>query len=193
LYPPQDGPEIDRRLFGELRAAARNALGMPSASCWCSQTLRATELVVGALDSGSDKEFDLLGIAKAVKILSETLLECWNRYRSARAIDTSVSYKTAFEGITLLEKLQVAQQNNSVSAETAESLRRTIVKSIGDLFSNGVYTDAMEGQAIVVPSALPVERRKLLTHTASGGNRDSEEDPVPADDEDTAALDEQPV
>jgi hypothetical protein len=126
--------------------------------------LPPSELVVGSMDSGSDKEFDLLGIAKAIKILSDTLLECWNRYRSAKAWDTSVSYKTALEGISVLEKLQHAQKNNSVSAETAESLRRTIVKSIDDLFSNGVYTDGMEAQPNIIPSALPVERRKLLTH-----------------------------
>jgi hypothetical protein len=113
-----------------------------------------------------------LGIAKAVKILSETLLECWNRYRSAKATDTSVSFKTALEGISVLEKLQLAQQNSSVSAETAESLRRTIVKSTGDLFSNGVYTEAMEGQPNIVPSALPVERRKLLTHHSPDGKKD---------------------
>jgi hypothetical protein len=150
--------------------------------------LPPSELVVGALDSGSDKEFDLFGFAKAVKILSDTLLECWNRYRSAKAIDTGVSYKTAIEGIAVLEKLQLAHQNNSVSAETAESLRRTIVKSINDLFSNGVYTDVMEEQTNVVPSALPIERRKLLTHRASNEKRDDSARP---DDSDLHKIDEE--
>ena len=149
--------------------------------------LPPNELVVGALDSGSDKEFDLLGIAKAVKILSETLLEGWNRCRSAKATDASVSYKTALEGISVLEKLRIAEQSNSISAESAESLRRTIVKSIDDLFSNGVYTEVMEGQPNIVPSALPVERRKLLTHHVSDGKKD---DLAPADHNDIGKPDD---
>ncbi len=133
-----------------------------------------SELVVGALDSGSDKEFDILGIAKAVKILSDMLLEAWNRYRTAKAADTSVSYKTALEGISLLEKLHAAESKQSISREAAESLRRTIVKSIDSLFSNGVYTDAMEDQPNIVPSVLPVERRRLLTHNVSDLTKDSD-------------------
>jgi hypothetical protein len=161
-------PSLTVKHFGQIMESIENLHN----AITTIYDLPPSELVVGALDSGSDKEFDLLGIAKAVKILSETLLEGWNRYRSAKATDTSVSYKTALEGITVLEKLQLAQQNNSLSAETAESLRRTIVKSIDDLFSNGVYTDAMEGQTNIVPSALPVERRKLLTHVSDSKKDD---------------------
>jgi hypothetical protein len=156
-------PSVTVKHFSEILKAIDNLYG----AIETIYELPQADLVVGAMDSGSDKELDIFGIAKAVKILSDTLLECWNRYRTAKALDTSVTYKTAVEGIGLLEKLRAAEGKQSISPEAAESLRRTIVKSIDDLFSNGVYTDAMEGQPNLVPSSLPVERRRLLTHSAS--------------------------
>jgi hypothetical protein len=128
------------------------------------ENLKHSDLVVASLDSGSDKEFDLLGIASAVKKLSETLLEVWNRIQSAKAVKAKVNYGAACEGIAVLVKLHAAEKNNAIPKEQAESIRRTITSSIAELFENGVYTDAMEGQIVPPPSALPIDRRKLLTH-----------------------------
>jgi hypothetical protein len=130
--------------------------------------LTHTDLVVASLDSGSDKEFDLLGIASAVEKLSQTLLEVWNRIQSVKAVKAKVNYAAACDGIEVLVKLHAAESSNAIPKEQAETIRRTIVGSITTLFENGVYTEAMEGQVIPAPSALPIERRKLLTHQTSG-------------------------
>ncbi|MFT0879758.1 hypothetical protein VRZ08_24560 [Rhodopseudomonas sp. G2_2311] len=119
-------------------------------------------LIVGSLDSGSDKEFDVIGLAKGIKVVSETLLECWQRISNAKALKTSMNIKVACDSIDALQKLKAAQDNDSLSAEEAETLRRTILSSVETLFENGVYTEAMETQVAIIPSSLPVERKKLI-------------------------------
>ncbi|WP_027569953.1 hypothetical protein [Bradyrhizobium sp. URHA0013] len=143
-----------------------------------------SDLVVASLDSGSDKEFDLLGVAAAVRKLSETLLEVWSRIQSARATKAKVNYGAACEGIAVLVKLNAAEKSNAIPKDQAESIRRTIISSITHLFENGVYTEAMEAQVNPLPSALPVDRRKLLTH------QPSESAPLEAPDEGSASNEE---
>ncbi len=126
--------------------------------------LDATELVVGALDAGSDKSFDVIGVAGAITKLSDLLLQAWDKVRFARALKTTSNFKAALEGLTFLEHLKHTAENGGVSAEEAEKLRRTAVNCISNLFSAGVYTFQMETQPVVKPSQLPVERRKQITH-----------------------------
>jgi hypothetical protein len=122
------------------------------------------ELVVGALDSGSDKSLDVIGVATAVSKLKELLLESWDRLRFAHASKVSVSIKTAGDGLSLLTQLSAAVKAGTISAAEGEKLRRTVLKSIDELFNSGVYTTDMEIAIPVKPSELPAERRKLIEH-----------------------------
>jgi hypothetical protein len=166
-------------------AGILRSIGELHSSIETVEQYKHTELIVASLDSGSDKEFDLLGIASSVKKLSETLLEVWNRIQAAKATKAKVNYASACEGIAVLVKLNAAEKSNAIPREQAESIRRTIVGSINELFENGVYTAEMENQNIPVPSALPIDRRKLLTHQDKHSMREEtspDDDIVSADE-----------
>lgn len=123
-----------------------------------------SELIVGALDSGSDKSLDVIGIAEAISKLSDLLLQAWDRARYARSSKTSASIKTVSDGIALITQISSAVSSGAINAAEGEKLRRTVFKSLEDLFSNGVYTAAMEADVLPRPSQLPVERQKLIEH-----------------------------
>jgi len=142
----------------------------------------SSDLIVAALDSGSDKSLDLVGAAAAVEKLSTFLLEAWDRIRYARTGKLRASIKTASEGLTLLNELKATQEKGAVSAEEAEKLKRVLLKSVDDLFLKGVYTSDMEQSVPLQPSALEFQRTKLLTHYG-------EHDPSPPSDESTKEID----
>jgi hypothetical protein len=123
-----------------------------------------SDLVVAALDSGSEKSLDLVGVATAVDKLTAFLLEAWDRVRFARTSKMRASIKTASEGLAVLNELKAAQEKGAISAEEAEKLKRTVLKSVEDLFSKGVYIPEMEESIPVRPSEIPYQRTKLLTH-----------------------------
>jgi hypothetical protein len=90
-----------------------------------------SELVVGALDSGSDKSIDIIGVAAAIAKLSELLLQSWDRVRFGRTAKMSASIKTASDGLTLLTQVASAVSAGTITNAEGEKLRRTVVKSIG--------------------------------------------------------------
>jgi len=147
--------------------------------------LENSELVVGSLDSGSDKSIDIIGVASGIAKLSDLLLQSWDRVRFARSAKTAASIKTASDGLTLLTQVNTAAEKGAITAEEAEKLRRTVIKSIDDLFHNGVYTRTMEESRPIQPSQLPVERRKLITHFSGDHPKTvttEESDSIPEDE-----------
>lgn len=118
--------------------------------------------------SGSDKSIDFIGLAAAIDKLSNAILQSWDRVRFAKSAKTSASIKTASEGILLISQIATATEHGAMTPEEAEKMRRTVIKSIDDLFANGVYTKAMETVPPFQPDQLIVERRKLITHYGSG-------------------------
>lgn len=123
-----------------------------------------SELVVAALDSGSEKSIDVAGIASAIDKLSGFLLEAWDRIRFARSSKVRVSIKAASEGLTLLNELSAAREKGSISPEEAEKLKRVVLKGVDELFSKGVYTKEMQESVPVRPNQLEYQRTKLITH-----------------------------
>src|SRR5712664_430580 len=123
-----------------------------------------SDLVVVALDSGSEKSIDVVGIAAAVDKLSTFLLEVWDRVRFARSSKLRASIKTTSEGIALLNELKACQEKGSLSAEEAEKLKRVLLKGVDDLFVKGVYTREMQESVPIQPSQLEFQRTKLLAN-----------------------------
>jgi hypothetical protein len=141
---------------------------------------KGSDLVVVALDSGSEKSIDVVGIASAVDKLSGFMLEVWDRIRFARANKVRASIKTASEGLTLLNELRVSQEKGAVTPEEAEKLKRVLLKSVDDLFVKGVYTDEMQQSVPLQPRELQFQRTKLIAHYSSASPTDT--GPSPSSD-----------
>ena len=67
--------------------------------------LEHDELRIGSIDSGSDKSFDFVGIAEAISKLSSFILECWDRVRFGSIQKTTLSLKTASDGLSLIGQI----------------------------------------------------------------------------------------
>lgn len=116
------------------------------------------------MNSGSDKSFDLVGLAKAVAALKDLLLDGWDRVRFARAQKADASFKSALEGLSLIKEIHACAEKGALSADEAEKLKRSTIRSVDELLSNGVYTKEMEEPIALTTQKLPLERRKLITH-----------------------------
>src|SRR5262249_9053943 len=81
-----------------------------------------SDLIVVALDSGSEKSIDVVGLASAVEKLSTFLLEAWDRIRFARASKLRASIKTASDGLIVLTDLKAAQDKGVLTPERLKSL-----------------------------------------------------------------------
>jgi hypothetical protein len=130
-------PNLSADQFAHILNAAQNLYSV----ILKVHNLEPTDLVVGALDSGSDKSIDIIGVAAAIAKLSELLLQSWDRVRFGRSAKTSASIKTASDGLTLLTQLAAAVGTGAISNSEGEKLRRTVIRSIDDLFANGAYTE----------------------------------------------------
>jgi hypothetical protein len=122
------------------------------------------ELVIGSMDSGSEKSFDVIGVASGISKLSSFLLECWNRVRFHSAEKAERNIKTASEGLDLMAKIQQNLEKRSIDETEAARLKKVVLKCVNNLFNNGVYTPEMELIVVVKPSQLPVERRKMIPY-----------------------------
>src|SRR5262249_11832732 len=86
--------------------------------------IQQSELVVGSLDSGSDKSLDVIGIAKAIEKLSALLLESWDRVRYKSGTLLHVNAKAALEGLSVIGEIQSLHERNAITDEEAEKLKR---------------------------------------------------------------------
>ena len=140
------------------------------------ETIEIHDLIVGNLDSGSDKSIDVFGVAQGIDKLSGILLQVWDRIRYRKANQMSTSVKTAAEGLDLLNKLKESASTGAVTPEEAEKLRRTVINGIDSLFKNGVVTTEIVNQPPITIDQIPIERRKLLTHYAGPTEAESRSD-----------------
>jgi hypothetical protein len=150
-----------------------------------------SDLIVVAMDSGSDKSIDVVGVASAVEKLSNFLLEVWDRVRFARANKLRASIKTVSEGLSVLNELKAAQEKKSITPEEAEKLKRNLLKSVDDLLNKGVYTSEMQESLPVKPTEIAFHRTKLITHYSEEKAHSSEESLERPDDEADGSVEEQ--
>lgn len=148
-----------------------------------------SDLIILALDSGSDKSIDVAGIAGAVEKFSNFLLEVWDRVRFARANKVRASIKTASDGLTLLNELRAAQEKGALSAEEAEKLKRVLLKSVDDLFAKGVYTREMQDNVPLRPNEVEYHRVKQITHYSDAKVKQdvTKADDDPSDDDESSS------
>lgn len=122
------------------------------------------DLVVGAVDSGSDKSFDIIGVSKAVDIFSKFFLESWDRIRFSNEQKMEKSFKSVSDGLDLIDKIGKSADSKAISQEEAEKLKRTVVRSMDNLLHNGVYTPEVDERSPVRPSEISFERKLMITH-----------------------------
>lgn len=133
----------------------------------CAQALgqAAGELRVVACDSGSDKEFALLGAAEPVAAAKTILVGVWERVVLLSAPLDAARLSDIVTQLPLVRRWSAV----APSPEGREVLRRRLVLAVARLLAAGAWIPEMEGRGRWDPQELLVPSPRLLAPPLSGG------------------------
>jgi hypothetical protein len=121
-----------------------------------------SDLAVLAIDSGSDKSFDFLGLAKVMAIAKETLIAVWDRRVFHRHVHVSMCIQTIAESLPVIQHIHELKEAGALSPEQAELLKRQMISGTSKLLEVGAVTPEMEAQPASTPRGLMRPEPKLL-------------------------------
>ncbi|RMO18586.1 hypothetical protein ALQ47_04030 [Pseudomonas cichorii] len=121
-----------------------------------------SDLAVVAIDSGSDKSFDFLGLAKVMEIFKEILLAIWDRRVFHRHMHVSMCIQTIAESLPVIQQIHDMKEAGAMTPEQAELLKRQLVSGTSKLLEVGAISPEMEAQTGSAPRALMRPEPKLL-------------------------------
>ena len=94
------------------------------------ENLQSVDLIVGSIDSGSDKSIDLIGVASAMSKVSDLILQGWDRVRFNKQQKLEKTFKSAGDGIDLIDKINKSLETGSMTEQEAEKLKRGVLKKL---------------------------------------------------------------
>jgi hypothetical protein len=125
-------------------------------------SLPADTLLVAACDSGSDKAFDFLGVAKAIEALKETILSLWDRVVFFRERKLLVNVRLVAEALPVLAEISALAERKAIDPEQAEILRRQVIDGATQLVEAGAIMPELAAPTHRDFRALAVPEPKLL-------------------------------
>ncbi|WLH06110.1 hypothetical protein [Pseudomonas lurida] len=150
------------------------------------------DLAVVAIDSGSDKSFDFLGLAKVMDIFKDTLLAIWDRRVFHRHVHVSLCIQTIAESLPVIQQIHDMKEAGAISPEQAELLKRQMVSGTSKLLEVGAISSEMEAQPGSSPRALMRPEPKLLAAPIDA-SRKEHEPKVDSDTRDDSDLSEDDI
>lgn len=134
--------------------------------CATLEGLSPDTLAVIGCDSGSDKAFDFLGVAKGIECLRGLIIDIWDRVLFHREKTLLERARAVSATLPVLERVNSAQAAGTISPEQGEILRRSIEKGVSQFLEAGATTAELENYAPVNPRLLLAPERKLLAAPA---------------------------
>ncbi len=130
----------------------------------CAQILDLpdTDLSVISCDSGSDKAFDFLGLAKIVECIKEVILSFWDRVVYFREDKTERRLELIANSLPILNQIEEMKDSKKMEPERAELLKRQVVDSITCFAKAGVTIPEIEKNTSFDPRSLMKPETKLL-------------------------------
>lgn len=119
-------------------------------------------LAVVRLDSGSEKSFDFLGVAKVVSQLREILNTAYVMVAHHRQNVTLKNLEVASESLGVVQKISKMEKDGDLSAEEAARLKHTLFGALQKFSETGAYTPEMDA-GHVKPELAMRPLPKLLT------------------------------
>lgn len=121
------------------------------------------ELAVLACDSGSDKSFDFLGLAKLMEEVRIIILSIWDRRVFHRHLHVSQCMNLIAESLPIIQKIHDLKESGALGPEQAEILKRKAIEGATEYLESGALISEMDGHAIQSPRMLMRPEPKLLT------------------------------
>jgi len=128
-----------------------------------------SDLIVLACDSGSDKSFDFLGMAKLMEQIKETIIQIWDRRVFYRQKHASECLSLIAESLPILKEIDELKKSESLGAEQAELLKRKVIDGATKFVQSGALIEEMEGESTHAPRQLMRPEPKLLVSPWSDG------------------------
>ena len=133
------------------------------------------DLAVSACDSGSDKSFDFLGLAKIVDCVKEVLLSFWDKVIYFREDKTGRKLELIADSLPILERIAEMRESDSIDPSRAEIIKRLVIDSVSKFSEAGVTIPEIEDFTYYNPRQLMKPEPKLL----SAGQEPDQRPPEP--------------
>ena len=131
-------------------------------SCSRIQGVSSDQLTVLSCDSGSDKSFDFLGIAKIVEQIKEIIIALWERVAFFKERKLQAQVEALSETLPVLSTVTDMVNSNKLSKEEAEIVRRGILNGCKKFIAAGAIIPEIEEHSVHNPRVLMAPERKLL-------------------------------
>jgi hypothetical protein len=134
------------------------------------EELPNTDLAVLALDSGSDKSFDFLGLAKVMDSVKDLILGIWDRRLFNRHLQIGACVDSIAQSLPVIAQIHEMKLSGTLAPEQAELLKRQIINGTTKFLEAGAVIPEMGDQLGLSPRSLMRPEQKMLagpdTHTA---------------------------
>lgn len=147
------------------------------------------DLSVVSCDSGSDKSFDFLGVAKVMEQVRKIVLDLWDRVIFYREKKLDARLQLLAKSLPVIER--ISELEDRLGPEQAEKLRRDVLGGVKKFFEAGAVIPEMEKASSFSPRQLMAPEPKLLVcypedGSGSEGKGGIEREPkeTPSNDED---------
>jgi hypothetical protein len=131
-------------------------------ACACLAGEQETGLCVESCDSGSDKAFDFLGVAKVVEFVKEIILSFWDRVVYFREDKTGRRLELVAQSLPILDQISEMKEAGKLEPERAELLKRQIVDSVTKFGTAGATIPEIDRATFHNPRQLMKPEPKLL-------------------------------
>ena len=122
-----------------------------------------SDLTVLACDSGSDKSFDFIGLAKLMEEVRIIILSIWDRRVFQRHLHVSQCINLIAESLPVIQKIHDLKESGALGPEQAELLKRKAIEGATEYLESGALISEMDGHAIQSPRLLMRPEPKLLS------------------------------
>ncbi len=126
------------------------------------ENLPDNDLTVISCDSGGDKEFNFDGAANNINRAKEIILSAWDRIMFHKEIEFEKRLNLVSKSLPILEEIK--SKKESLGAENAKILERTVMDGIKSFVASGAMLSEMEERATFDPRQLMAPQQKLLVH-----------------------------
>ena len=138
----------------------------------------ANTISVLACDSGSDKSFDFLGVAKVFEQVRLIINDMWDKIVYFRHFEEEKKIELVTKHLKILETTSEMANNNHLSNEEAEIIKKLTISGVSKLMEAGVATDELNQRKVQEPRQLLSPERKLLAVI----ERESDKDDIEVED-----------
>lgn len=132
-----------------------------SACAYIHEESPDTLSVVGC-DSGSDKSFDFLGVAKVIECVTQLIENLWDRVVFYREKQLEVRLDLINQSLPIYDKLSELETGKKIEPELAERLRRNIFEGVNKFVESGASIPEIDARSTYSSRSLLSPVQKLL-------------------------------